>query len=171
MNDTGQAQAQANRSALLNHRILPRIISLSTFEYPPKVDRGSVGYLPFRGSGFFVIFDKFQNNTINFGKIKLAKRIKYYVAESSIHGKGLFARERIESGTVIGWITGVPSDVDGSHVLWLSENEGIEVTCDLRYINHSDQPNACYYDDRSVVALTDIQPDDEITHNYSSNDW
>ena len=56
-------------------------------------------------------------------------------------------------------------------MLWLSEHEAIEVTCDLRYINHSDEPNACYYDDRSVMALTDIPAHEEITHNYCSNDW
>ena len=112
-----------------------------------------------------------QNNTIKSGKIKLNIYIDTYVAESRIHGRGLFAAAPIAAGTVIGYITGVPADRDGSHVLWLSENEGIEVTCDLRYINHSDQPNACYYDDRSVVALADIAADEEITHDYCSNDW
>ncbi|MBT4195428.1 MAG: SET domain-containing protein-lysine N-methyltransferase, partial [Gammaproteobacteria bacterium] len=39
-----------------------------------------------------------------------------------------------------------------------------------KYINHSDTPNACYYDDKSVVALRDINQGDEITHNYEA-DW
>ena len=94
-----------------------------------------------------------------------------YVSESSIHGKGLFAASRIIAGTVLGRIQGIPSQVDGSHVLWLSESSAIEVTCNFRYINHADKPNACYYDDLSVVALRDIEADEEITHNYASNDW
>jgi len=94
-----------------------------------------------------------------------------YVADSPIHGKGLFAGTHIQAGTVIGWIRGTPSQVDGSHVLWINADEAVEVTCDLRYINHSDHPNACYYDDLSVVALCDIEPHTEITHNYASNDW
>ena len=49
--------------------------------------------------------------------------------------------------------------------------QGIEVLCNLKYINHSEDPNACYYDDLSVVALRDIEPHEEITHNYYSNDW
>jgi len=97
--------------------------------------------------------------------------VSTYVTNSSIHGKGLFAGRPIAAGTVIGWLKGVPSSRDGDYVLWLSENQAVEVTCDLRYINHSEHPNACYYDDLSVVALCDIEPHAEITHNYASNDW
>ena len=94
-----------------------------------------------------------------------------YVANSTIHGKGLFASNHISAGTVIGWFASIPSSIDGAYVLWLSEKQAVEVTCDLRYINHSNHPNACYYDDLSVIALYDIPPDVEITHNYASNDW
>jgi len=94
-----------------------------------------------------------------------------YIADSLIHGKGLFAGVHVPAGTIIGLIQGIPCKHDGSHVLWLSADEAIEVICDLRYINHSDEPNACYYDDLSVIALYDIPPHVEITHNYASNDW
>ncbi|MDC1287975.1 SET domain-containing protein [Gammaproteobacteria bacterium] len=94
-----------------------------------------------------------------------------YVADSPIHGKGLFAGTHIPAGAVIGLIRGIPCKRDGAYVLWISADEAIEVTCDLRYINHSDEPNACYYDDLSVSALRDIQPHEEITHDYASNDW
>ena len=94
-----------------------------------------------------------------------------YVAVSAIHGKGLFANMAIPGGAIIGWLEGKPSTTDGDYILWLSERQGIEVLCDLKYINHSNEPNACYYDDLSVVALRDIEPYEEITHNYASNDW
>ena len=94
-----------------------------------------------------------------------------YVAASEIHGQGLFANSGIKGGTVIGWLQGRPCNEDGDYVLWISEQQGIEVICDLRYINHSERPNACYYDDLSVVALRDIAPGEEITHNYGCNDW
>jgi len=93
-----------------------------------------------------------------------------YVAASTIHGKGLFAKTPIAGGDVIGWLNGKPCTTDGAHVLWISERQGIKVLCDLKYINHADDPNACYYDDLSVVALRDIEPHEEITHNYNSND-
>lgn len=96
---------------------------------------------------------------------------KTYVAKSSIHGRGLFASEAIAADEIIGWLRGEPSDKDGSYVLWLSETEGFRVNCDLRFINHSDTPNACYYDDLSVVALRPIAANEEITHNYETADW
>ena len=88
------------------------------------------------------------------------------VSNSSIHGKGLFARKPIRAGQVIGIAQGRHTDVDGPHVLWLSDDQGFEVRCYLRYINHADQPNAAYYDSLEVCALRDIAPGEEITHNY-----
>ncbi|MDH3633830.1 MAG: SET domain-containing protein [Gammaproteobacteria bacterium] len=94
-----------------------------------------------------------------------------YIATSGIHGRGLFAGSYISKDTIIGWLEGSPCTSDGPHVLWINAGQGIEVLCRFRYINHSDDPNACYYDDLSVVALRDIWPGEEITHDYSCNDW
>ena len=96
------------------------------------------------------------------------------VRPSVIHGSGLFATQAIAAGTIIGLLEGRPTSVDGPHVLWLDEQRGIEVTNDMRYINHDDEPNACYYDDLTVVALRDIEPGEEITHDYDGDgesDW
>jgi SET domain-containing protein len=93
-----------------------------------------------------------------------------YVAESLIHGLGLFAAEKIRKDSVIGYLKGKQTRKDGMYVLWLDGDTGFEVSCDLKYINHSETPNACYYDDCSVVALRDIHAGEEITHNYEA-DW
>jgi len=94
-----------------------------------------------------------------------------YISESKIHGRGLFARKTIHKGCIIGRLQGKPCTRDGTYVLWLSENEGFRVSCNLKFINHSERPNACYYDDMTVVALRRIDQDEEITHNYESADW
>ena len=91
-----------------------------------------------------------------------------FVSDSKIHGKGLFARVDILKSTVIGTTQGQPCKRNGPHVIWLSETEAFKVSCDLKYINHDDKPNACYYDDLTVVALRNIKADEEITHNYQS---
>lgn len=96
------------------------------------------------------------------------KKILTYVDDSPIHGKGLFAQKHIDAGKLIGVLKGVPTSTDGEHVLWLDENNAIHVKCDLRFINHSDEPNAVYYDTLEVCALTDIAPGEEITHDYMS---
>ena len=94
-----------------------------------------------------------------------------YVTDSQLHGKGLFARKSIHKGCIIGRVQGNPCIRDGTHVLWLTETEGFRVNCNLKFINHADAPNACYYDDLTVVALRKIDQDEEITHNYASADW
>lgn len=94
-----------------------------------------------------------------------------YVGKSQIHGNGLYARAAIGKGTIIGELTGNPCREDGCYVLWLTESEGFEVICDLKYINHSENPNACYYDDLTVVALRNISKGEEITHDYETADW
>ena len=62
-----------------------------------------------------------------------------YVDDSPIHGKGLFARKHIGAGELIGVLDGAPTSSDGEHVLWLDEENGFHVRCDLRFINHSDE--------------------------------
>ena len=99
---------------------------------------------------------------------KLINEPLIYVTTSTIHGKGLFARKRIKAGTLIGQIEGRPTRIDGPYVLWLTQRKGVEVQCELKYINHSDEPNAIYYDTLEVVALRDIRRGEEITHNYDS---
>ena len=94
-----------------------------------------------------------------------------YTGDSEIHGQGLFARESIHKDDVIGRVQGNPCAGDGTYVLWLNEDQAIRVNCNLKYINHSEQPNACYYDDMTVMALRDISQNEEITHNYGAVDW
>lgn len=94
----------------------------------------------------------------------------YLVKDSGIHGKGLFAARKIQRGDLIGNITYNPVTEDGPYVLWIDTEVGIQVDCDLRYINHSKDPNACYCEDLEVVALKDIKAGEEITHDYG-DDW
>jgi len=95
--------------------------------------------------------------------------MKFYTQKSTLHGMGLFAATNIKKGEVIGSIPYQPVDEDGPYVLWLGE-QGILVESDLKYINHSARPNACYCDDLEVIALKAIKKDEEITHDYG-DDW
>jgi SET domain-containing protein len=55
-------------------------------------------------------------------------------------------------------------------VLWVSESEGFRVENCFRFINHDPQPNAAYFDDLTVGTLRDIEPGEEITHNYGGDE-
>jgi len=95
---------------------------------------------------------------------------KVFVQESNIHGMGLFARRAIKKGELIDKVSGKPTRRDGPHVLWLDEGKGFKVECLMKYINHNNRPNACYYDDLTVVAIKNIKKGEEITHYYGE-DW
>ena len=93
------------------------------------------------------------------------------VAESEVHGKGLFAAKKIPEGTELGICKVRKAKAEGPYVLWLDDKMGsVEVTCDLRYINHSPDANVSYYDDLSVVALRDIRKGEELLHHYG-DEW
>lgn len=95
-----------------------------------------------------------------------------YRGESPIHGWGCFAAVAIAPGDFIATFTGEPVHDDGTHVLW-AEIDGKLVgrrgTSILRYLNHSDTPNAAF-DGFDLYATSDIAADTEILINYQPDD-
>ena len=96
-----------------------------------------------------------------------------YVDRSSIHGSGLFAARVIGSGQPIGHYASHEVRDDGMHVLWVEGDDGAwvgyEGTNSMRFMNHSDEPNAAM-DGLDCYALRDIEPGEEITIDYGWND-
>ena len=97
----------------------------------------------------------------------------YYVAESPIHGKGLFAARKIKKDTLIGELDGPRTKKDGMHVLWLQRDDGswygIRVENDFRFANHSSKPNAALWENQ-LWSLQKIRKGEEITFHYGE-DW
>lgn len=92
-----------------------------------------------------------------------------YVAQSPIHGKGLFAARDIPKDVCIGEATGPHTTKDGIHTIWVDNGDGTEtgtrVTNDLRYVNHAKRPNAAFFG-TELWTLRAIPKDEEITHYY-----
>jgi len=93
----------------------------------------------------------------------------FYVKESALHGKGLFAKKEIKSGTYLGHYEGRTTKHNGMHVLWVEEEEGKWVGCDgtnaLRFLNHSNKPCA-EFDGYELYAIKKIKAKEEITFDY-----
>ena len=90
---------------------------------------------------------------------------KVFVATSEVHGKGLFAARRLKAGTMISRLHGMPTFDDGIYVLWITDELGLELTNDLKYINHDKNPNAAY-SDLDVTIVRDVEAGEELLHDY-----
>lgn len=92
-----------------------------------------------------------------------------YVDRSPIHGKGLYAAVNIGAGDYIGTLKGPAARRDGTHVLWLVDEEGNwfgrRGTNSLRYVNHGDNANAEFWE-FDLYAIRDIVAGEEITIDY-----
>jgi uncharacterized protein len=91
-----------------------------------------------------------------------------YVAPSSIHGRGVFAKTRIGAGEYIGRYEGPRAKRNGKYVLWLTggrNSVGRSGRNLLRYLNHSDRPNA-QFAGFELYARRTIRADEEITIDY-----
>ncbi len=93
----------------------------------------------------------------------------FYVEDSDIHGKGLFANTAIKAGTYLGEYLGPTTRKNGMHVLWVENEKGKWIGRDgknaLRYLNHNTDPCA-EFDGYELYAIKDIQPHQEITIDY-----
>jgi len=96
-------------------------------------------------------------------------RSRVEVRVSPVHGRGLFARKRLRAGQFIGTFTGRETKRDGTHVLWVHDENGsatgIEGDNDLRFLNHSKRPNADF-DGFDLYAVRNIQAGAELFIDY-----
>lgn len=97
-----------------------------------------------------------------------------FVDESPIHGRGLFARKPIAVDALIGEYQGPTTLKNGMHVLWIwSEKrkrwEGIDGKNEMRFLNHSDAPNADWWG-TELYAIKPIAAGEEITFDYGWGD-
>ena len=102
------------------------------------------------------------------------------VRESVISGKGVFAKKLIKKGETICFMNGkvhslremivlVDSGLDeGSDPLGIDDETYMDLDELYRSINHSCDPNAFMRGRNELVALKDIQVDEEITYDYST---
>jgi SET domain-containing protein len=88
---------------------------------------------------------------------------------SQIHGTGCFARVPLATGEFIATFTGPVVAADGEHVLWATRDgrhwQGRLGTSLLRYLNHSDTPNAAF-EEFDLYAIAAIAAGQEITIDY-----
>ncbi len=97
---------------------------------------------------------------------------RVYMAPSSIHGNGLFARVGFTAGDYIGSYEGPEARRNGTYVLWVYQDEqwvGRSGRNLLRWLNHQEPGNA-EFDGFDLYAKCAIGADEEITFDYSAGE-
>lgn len=96
----------------------------------------------------------------------------FYVDDSPIHGRGLFARKKLKEGIYLGTYDGPKTKKNSMHVLWVEEKEDKWIGRDgkniLRYLNHSNKPCA-EFDGFDLYAMRDIKKGEEVTFDYGED--
>lgn len=114
--------------------------------------------------------------------IKFMFSKKLLVAESELHGKGLFISSDIKEGSIITHISGEMIDEsecvrreneeNNVYIFYKNDDEYIDVSKNelLKYINHSCNYNCDVDEDENnnliLYAVTDIQAGSELTIDY-----
>lgn len=112
---------------------------------------------------------------------------KVEVRESTVAGKGVFAKEKIMKDELIFDFSGgkgdmisakeaqVLFDAGNDYMIQVDDdlyfaamNDSDVETCD--YLNHSCDPNAGIRGSIAIIAMRDIEPDEEITFDYAMSE-
>lgn len=84
--------------------------------------------------------------------------------KSSVQGRGVFAASSLSAGQTIAYFEGYETDQNTRYAL-SADGKRFEGTGELRYINHSCDPNS-HFDGRSLIASRDIAEGEEILIDY-----
>jgi hypothetical protein len=105
---------------------------------------------------------------------------KLYTKKSSINGTGLYTKDTISQGEHIAFITGkvrskvIANKHDALTIpTWygITESQWIDPTGTIwSYFNHSCEPNSAIIGTKKLIALTTIEPETELTIDYSMTD-
>jgi SET domain-containing protein len=110
---------------------------------------------------------------------------KTEVGDSPIHGKGLFAKDAIAAGEIVAvkgghilswreWMTSEPhlgsAEIQISEDLFIAPVEQSQREGSMLYTNHSCDPNIAIQGQIVFVAIRDIAPGEELTHDWATTD-
>jgi uncharacterized protein len=110
---------------------------------------------------------------------------KTQVRDSAIHGKGLFATRALAAGEIVGvkgghvvtkrqWTTLAPTlgsaEIQISDDLFVAPVQPEQREGSMLFTNHSCEPNIAIQGQIVFVAMRDIAPGEELTHDWATTD-
>jgi len=113
------------------------------------------------------------------------RSLRTEVRDSPIHGKGLFARAAIAGGEIVavkgGYILNGeewtemekdlgPAEIQIAEDLFIAPSSQEQRDGGMLYTNHSCDPNIAIQGQIAFVAMRDIAPGEELTHDWATTD-
>ena len=105
----------------------------------------------------------------------------FHIATTEEKGRGLFAKRKIFKDEHVIEIKSVPVDVDAvekedeQYLLQVDTDRYVRARNSAIFINHSCEPNTGIRENSSIVAIKDIEEDEELCFDYSTtmdeDDW
>lgn len=104
---------------------------------------------------------------------------KVYIKKSKIKGNGLFAKNKIRKGELVGTVKGplIPNNEDSckkygeDYIHPISLTKAVLNQDITKYTNHSCEPNCGLKNGIKLVAMRGIKKDEEITIDYDTLDY
>jgi|SRR3989344_497390 len=112
-----------------------------------------------------------------YGIIRLGNMINFYVGDSRVAGKGIFASRDIPKGEHILRFEGKVITLEGvlskeedvwGNAVQIGNETYIDVEAPFVFVNHSCDPNSGLKDAATLVSVRDIAKDEEIAFDYST---
>ncbi|MFA4975367.1 MAG: SET domain-containing protein [Candidatus Paceibacterota bacterium] len=101
---------------------------------------------------------------------------KFYVGQSRIHNKGIFAVKDIKKGELVGVVQGpkkfkINKNINDalSNPDWIGFkiHNWVDPIPPYKHLNHSCNPNVAIKGNKTLIAICDIKKDKEVTIDYS----
>jgi hypothetical protein len=103
--------------------------------------------------------------------------VELYINKSKIAGKGLHVKTKVKKGQRVGYVHGpivvfrkFNPQISKKMINWIGVGRFSWIDTSnspFRYINHSCDPNVAIVGKRTVIAIKNIEANDEITMDYS----
>jgi SET domain-containing protein len=105
-------------------------------------------------------------------------KVKTFLRDSLIQGIGLFADEDIKKGKIVSELTSLDvkikkddilnNDIEFFNHYFSYQGEYYQTYFDnMRFMNHSDNPNCIDAENGTCIAIKDIKKGEELTCDYS----
>ena len=93
------------------------------------------------------------------------------IRDTELKGKALFTKRRFKKGDLVLSITGERIDQRNMYTVEIGKDIHIEPSNEVKYLTHSCDPNLGVRNNTDLIALRDIEAEEEINFDYAMTEY